>query len=83
MGRIPDGNLIVRKLQQLPFVVCATPGYWEQRGLPAHPDDLSDHRAPGKRREGREVWCVFDNTAGSAAAHNAVQLKQALDEEFR
>lgn len=34
-------------------------------------------------RDGHEVWCIFDNTAGSAAAHNAVQLKQALDEEFR
>jgi uncharacterized protein YecE (DUF72 family) len=30
--------------------------------------------------EGREVWCVFDNTAGSAAAHNAVALVQALKE---
>lgn len=34
-------------------------------------------------REGREVWCIFDNTAGAAAAHNALQLKQALDEELR
>ena len=45
IGPIPDGNLIVRKLQQLPFVVCATPAYWERRGLPAHPDDLGDHDA--------------------------------------
>jgi DNA-binding transcriptional LysR family regulator len=45
VGPIPDSNVIVRKLQQLPFVVCATPAYWEQRGLPAHPDDLADHDA--------------------------------------
>lgn len=45
IGRIPDGNVIVRKLQQLAFVVCATPGYWEQHGLPEHPDDLADHDA--------------------------------------
>lgn len=32
-------------------------------------------------REGREVWCIFDNTAGSAAARNAVDLKLALDQE--
>jgi len=31
--------------------------------------------------EGREVWCIFDNTAGSAAAHNAVDLKLALDKD--
>ena len=45
IGPIPDGNLIVRKLQQLPFVVCATPAYWDRRGLPAHPEDLGDHDA--------------------------------------
>ncbi|MDB5944494.1 MAG: transcriptional regulator, LysR family-like protein [Ramlibacter sp.] len=45
VGPIPDGNLIVRKLQQLPFVVCAAPAYWEQRGLPEHPDDLAEHEA--------------------------------------
>ena len=30
-------------------------------------------------REGREVWCIFDNTAGNAAAHNTLDLQQALD----
>ena len=34
-------------------------------------------------RESREVWCIFDNTAGSAAAHNALDLKLALDKEVR
>ena len=44
-GRIGDGNIIVRKLQQLDFVVCASPAYWERRGVPTHPDDLADHDA--------------------------------------
>jgi uncharacterized protein YecE (DUF72 family) len=34
-------------------------------------------------REDREVWCVFDNTASGAAAHNAVDLKLALDKEVQ
>jgi uncharacterized protein YecE (DUF72 family) len=34
-------------------------------------------------REGCEVWCMFDNTAGSQAAHNAVELKLALDKEVQ
>ena len=29
--------------------------------------------------EGCEVWCMFDNTAGSAAAHNALELQRALE----
>ena len=34
-------------------------------------------------RDASEVWCIFDNTAGSAAAHNAIDLKQALDKELQ
>jgi DNA-binding transcriptional LysR family regulator len=44
-GRIADSNIIVRKLQQLQFVVCAAPAYWERRAPPAHPEDLADHDA--------------------------------------
>lgn len=35
------------------------------------------------RRDGHEVWCIFDNTASGAATHNALDLKMALDEETR
>jgi DNA-binding transcriptional LysR family regulator len=45
VGPIPEGNIIVRKLQRLSWVVCAAPAYWERRGLPTHPDDLADHDA--------------------------------------
>jgi DNA-binding transcriptional LysR family regulator len=45
VGRIADSNVIVRKLRQMQFVVCAAPAYWERRGLPTHPDDLADHDA--------------------------------------
>jgi uncharacterized protein YecE (DUF72 family) len=33
-------------------------------------------------REGTPVWCIFDNTAAGAAAHNALSLQQALDKEL-
>ena len=45
VGRIQDSALIVRKLKRVDFVVCAASAYWEQRGLPEHPDDLADHDA--------------------------------------
>jgi uncharacterized protein YecE (DUF72 family) len=32
-------------------------------------------------REGRAVWCIFDNTAGQAAADNALALAGALTKE--
>jgi uncharacterized protein YecE (DUF72 family) len=32
-------------------------------------------------RDGAEVWCIFDNTAGGAAAGNALALTRALEQE--
>jgi uncharacterized protein YecE (DUF72 family) len=33
-------------------------------------------------RAGATVWCIFDNTAGGAAAGNALDLQRALDQEL-
>jgi uncharacterized protein YecE (DUF72 family) len=32
-------------------------------------------------REGRTVWCIFDNTAAGCATDNALDLQQALEKE--
>ena len=45
VGTIADPNLIVRKLQRIDLVVCATPTYWQQHGMPSHPNDLASHDA--------------------------------------
>ncbi len=45
IGRIPDSTLIVRKLRPIEMRVCATPAYWQQHGMPQHPDDLAEHNA--------------------------------------
>lgn len=45
VGRISDSNLIVRKLRQVRFAVCAAAAYWQARGLPLHPKDLAGHDA--------------------------------------
>jgi len=43
LGPIEDDNLIVRKLTPVKLVVCASPRYWKQHGMPTHPADLSKH----------------------------------------
>jgi len=45
VGTIEDTSLIVRRLRPVEFVVCAAPAYWNRRGRPQHPDDLSAHDA--------------------------------------
>ena len=38
VGRLPDSQLIARKLSDVRMVVCASPDYLERRGLPQTPE---------------------------------------------
>lgn len=39
----PAPGIIGRYCGEMPFVACASPGYLERSGTPAHPDDLKNH----------------------------------------
>jgi DNA-binding transcriptional LysR family regulator len=43
IGRLPDSNLIARRVGEIQWVVCACPNYLRRRGEPRIPSDLSDH----------------------------------------
>ncbi|XAH24136.1 LysR substrate-binding domain-containing protein [Xylophilus sp. GW821-FHT01B05] len=45
VGPITDANVIVKKLRQVDFAVCAAPAYWDRHGRPTHPDALAQHAA--------------------------------------
>ncbi len=40
---MPDSSLIIRKVTDFPFLVCASPAYLEAAGMPQHPDDLATY----------------------------------------
>lgn len=42
--RLEDSSLVVRKLAHLPHVLCASPAYLREHGVPASPSALSEHR---------------------------------------
>jgi DNA-binding transcriptional LysR family regulator len=42
-GLLPDSELTARRVGQVQWVVCASPGYLARRGEPASPDELVDH----------------------------------------
>lgn len=44
VGRIEDSELIVKRLQPVPMVVVAAPGYWVTHGRPQTPEDLIQHQ---------------------------------------
>jgi DNA-binding transcriptional LysR family regulator len=43
VGPLPDSRLVASKVGQIRRVVCATPGYLEERGTPKTPQDLLKH----------------------------------------
>lgn len=46
LGRVEeDEQLIVRRLRQMEFTVCASPVYWRKHGVPQHPGELAHHEA--------------------------------------
>jgi DNA-binding transcriptional LysR family regulator len=44
IGRLPDSTLVARKLAPMRPVVCASPRYLNQHGIPAGPADLRQHQ---------------------------------------
>ena len=43
IGRLPDSALIVRRVGEIRWMVCASPDYLTRRGEPRTPAELSDH----------------------------------------
>ena len=43
IGALPDSRLVASKVGQIRRVVCASPGYLEERGTPKTPQDLLKH----------------------------------------
>lgn len=61
-GQAPQGEFVARPLARSTFVLCASPTYLRQRGVPHKPQDLVNHLgvAPavaGQRREIMLHWC--------------------------
>lgn len=57
VGNLPDSNLSARKLGESRRVVCASPAYLKQHGIPKVPDDLRQHNCLGFNfRKARSPW---------------------------
>jgi len=55
MAVLKDSSFVVRKVADLPRVLCASPSYLDRRGAPERPEDLLDHhclllRFPGSQQ---------------------------------
>ncbi|QIB34656.1 LysR family transcriptional regulator [Ancylobacter pratisalsi] len=43
IGHLPDSELLVRKLDEIDLIVCASPDYLARRDAPSRPEDLKAH----------------------------------------
>ena len=43
IAKLPDSSLIARRIATIRSVVCASPAYLEQHGVPKHPAELAEH----------------------------------------
>jgi DNA-binding transcriptional LysR family regulator len=43
IGMLPDSNLAATRIGAIRRVICASPAYFEERGMPQHPSDLESH----------------------------------------
>nr|WP_297353578.1 LysR family transcriptional regulator [uncultured Caldimonas sp.] len=58
-GRPRDSSLVMRRLALMPEVVCASPAYLEEFGVPRHPDELLRHQAVGFFQSNHDVQYPF------------------------
>lgn len=60
-GRLADSTLNGRRIAELPYVVCASPGYVARRGAPQRPEELAEHDCVHWRwRGGAMIWRFLD-----------------------
>jgi DNA-binding transcriptional LysR family regulator len=60
VGRVPDSDYVQRKLLSNRRLICASPEYLQQYGVPSHPRELRDHHC-GVIREDQEdvtLWAL-------------------------
>ncbi len=64
-GAVADSSLIAAKLGEDRRIICAAPGYLEERGVPERPEDLHDHACLLRPRNMAELneWS-FDGRNG-------------------
>lgn len=87
ISSLPDSSLIARRLAPCRHVICATPGYIEQRGVPKVPADLAEHTIITYRYQESTYEWHFRSAAGkeivvpvssSSQMNNSLAIREAV-----
>ncbi|WP_209019813.1 LysR family transcriptional regulator [Pollutimonas harenae] len=58
-GHPRDSSLVVRKLAEIPEIICASPEYLARHGTPTHPRELTEHQGIGFFSRGNDSRYPF------------------------
>lgn len=76
VAHLSDSSLIARRIAVVRHMVCASPGYLEQRGTPSTPDDLLTHACLGYSNLANPgLWAYTDAQDKRARIQVPITLK--------
>ena len=79
IGRQLDPNCIARKMGETRSTLCASPSYFAERGVPAHPDELSGHSCLTYTNFGAAEWHLHSGSeAAKVKAEGPFRTNEAL-----
>jgi DNA-binding transcriptional LysR family regulator len=81
LGWPGDVSLVQRRLAQSRLIVCASPAYWERRGIPQRPRDLAAHECLLVRTPEGTVIDLWRHVRGDE--HEEVAVRGRLVSESR
>lgn len=68
-GRVDDSQIIARRIIPMHMILCASPEYVLEKGLPAHVDDLAQHRAINFRFSSGRIYEWEFKVKGALVKH--------------
>lgn len=74
IAQLPNSSLIHRKLASTRVIVCASPDYLEQHGIPRHPEDLKDHMVMGYAYAADKDEWQFNGPEGAVSVKTNVRM---------
>ena len=81
---LPDSSLIARRFASIKTVICASPDYLEQMGVPQSPDDLIQHRClVYSLLRDMEYWYLTDANGNEIKTRVRPYLKASTGEFLR
>ena len=84
IANLPDSSLIARRLASIQTVICASPSYLEQMGVPKTPDDLREHRClVYSLLRDFDYWCLTDSNGVEIKTKIHPHLKASTGEFLR